>query len=77
MQETRISTRCRSEAPPRLLDLGKEFVAKGATFERQIMNYATFWQLQPVSKKRGLALVLSIASLRTGLAKITFWARIK
>jgi hypothetical protein len=33
-----------------MLDLGKEFVAKGATFERPIMNYATLWQLQPASK---------------------------
>lgn len=30
-----------------MLDLGKEFVAKGATFERPIMNYATLWQLRP------------------------------
>jgi|SRR5580698_7554728 hypothetical protein len=28
-----------------MLDLGKAFVQKGATFERPIMNYATFWQL--------------------------------
>lgn len=28
-----------------MLDLGKPFVAKGATFERPIMNYATLWQL--------------------------------
>jgi hypothetical protein len=28
-----------------MLDLGKEFVAKGAVFERPIMNYATLWQL--------------------------------
>ena len=34
-----------------MLDLGKEFVAKGATFERPIMNYATLWQLQPASKR--------------------------
>jgi hypothetical protein len=33
-----------------MLDLGKEFVAKGATFERPIMNYMTLWQLQPVPK---------------------------
>jgi hypothetical protein len=33
-----------------MLDLGKQFVAKGATFERPIMNYMTLWQLQPVSK---------------------------
>ena len=30
-----------------MLELGKHFVAKGATFERPIMNYATLWQLQP------------------------------
>lgn len=29
-----------------MLDLGKPFIAKGATFERPIMNYATLWQLQ-------------------------------
>jgi hypothetical protein len=29
-----------------MLDLGKPFMAKGATFERPIMNYATLWQLQ-------------------------------
>jgi hypothetical protein len=28
-----------------MLDLGKAFVAKGAVFERPIMNYATLWQL--------------------------------
>jgi hypothetical protein len=28
-----------------MLDLGKPFVEKGATFERPIMNYATLWQL--------------------------------
>jgi hypothetical protein len=33
-----------------MLDLGKEFVAKGATFERPVMNYMTLWQLQPVPK---------------------------
>ena len=33
-----------------MLDLGKQFAAKGATFERPIMNYMTLWQLQPVSK---------------------------
>ncbi|WP_244547141.1 hypothetical protein [Bradyrhizobium sp. Gha] len=33
-----------------MLDLGKEFVAKGATFERPVMNYTTLWQLQPVAK---------------------------
>jgi hypothetical protein len=30
-----------------MLDSGKEFAAKGATFERPIMNYATLWQLRP------------------------------
>jgi hypothetical protein len=30
-----------------MLDLGKEFVAMGATFERPIMNYETLWQLKP------------------------------
>ena len=30
-----------------MLDSGKEFVAKGATFERPIMNYATLWQIRP------------------------------
>jgi hypothetical protein len=34
-----------------MLDLGKEFVAKGATFERPIMNYATLWQLGPETTK--------------------------
>jgi hypothetical protein len=34
-----------------MLDLGKEFVAKGATFERPIMNYMTLWQLQPASTR--------------------------
>ncbi|HUC18388.1 MAG TPA: hypothetical protein VMA37_11975 [Acetobacteraceae bacterium] len=29
-----------------MLDLGKPFAAKGATFERPIMNYATLWQLK-------------------------------
>jgi heme-degrading monooxygenase HmoA len=33
-----------------MLDAGKEFVAKGAMFERPIMNYATLWQWQAVSK---------------------------
>jgi len=28
-----------------MLDLGKSFAAKGATFERPIMNYGTLWQL--------------------------------
>ncbi len=30
-------------------DLGKEFAAKGATFERPIMNYATLWQLRGIA----------------------------
>ena len=29
-----------------MLDLAKPFAAKGATFERPIMNYATLWQLK-------------------------------
>jgi hypothetical protein len=29
-----------------MLELGKAFAAKGATFERPIMNYATLWQLR-------------------------------
>jgi hypothetical protein len=29
-----------------MLDAGKAFVQKGATFERPIMNYATLWQLR-------------------------------
>jgi hypothetical protein len=29
-----------------MLDLGKPFAEKGATFERPIMNYATLWQLK-------------------------------
>ena len=28
-----------------MLDLGKVFVQKGATFERPVMNYLTQWQL--------------------------------
>jgi len=32
-----------------MLDLGKQFVAKGVTFERPIMNYTTLWQLHPLS----------------------------
>ncbi len=28
-----------------MLDLGPEFTAKEATFERPIMNYATLWEL--------------------------------
>ncbi len=34
-----------------MLDAGKEVVAKGATFERPIMNYATLWQLRPSTAK--------------------------
>src|SRR2546421_6097926 len=30
-----------------MLDLGKVFVAKGATFERPIMNYASLWEVAP------------------------------
>ena len=30
-----------------MLDLGKEFVAKGAVFERPIMNYAGLWEVVP------------------------------
>ena len=30
-----------------MLDLGKEFVSKGATFERPIMNYASLWEIEP------------------------------
>ena len=33
-----------------MLDLGKQFVDKGATFERPIMNYMTLWQLQPAPR---------------------------
>jgi phage-related protein len=29
-----------------MLDLGKTFAQKGATFERPIMNYLTLWQLR-------------------------------
>lgn len=29
-----------------MLDLAKPFIAKGATFERPIMNYSTLWQLK-------------------------------
>jgi hypothetical protein len=28
-----------------MLDLGKQYVAEGATFERPIMNYLTQWQI--------------------------------
>jgi hypothetical protein len=30
-----------------MLDLGREFVLKGATFERPIMNYASLWEVEP------------------------------
>jgi hypothetical protein len=30
-----------------MLDLGKTFVAKGAVFERPIMNYDTLWEVEP------------------------------
>lgn len=30
-----------------MLDLGKEFASKGATFERPIMNYASQWEITP------------------------------
>ena len=30
-----------------MLDLGRVFVANGATFERPIMNYATLWRIAP------------------------------
>jgi hypothetical protein len=30
-----------------MLDLGKVFVAKGATFERPIANYASQWEIVP------------------------------
>jgi hypothetical protein len=33
-----------------MLDAGKQFVAKGAVFERPIMNYMTLWQMQPVPR---------------------------
>lgn len=33
-----------------MLDSGKQFVARGATFERPIMNYMTLWHLQPASR---------------------------
>jgi hypothetical protein len=32
-----------------MLDLGKRFAEKGATFERPIMNYITLWQARVVS----------------------------
>jgi hypothetical protein len=30
-----------------MLDLGKVFVAKGAVFERPILNYSTQWEIAP------------------------------
>ena len=30
-----------------MLDLGKDFVAKGARFERPIMNYVSQWEIVP------------------------------
>ncbi len=30
-----------------MLDLGKAFAAKGATFERPIMNYTSLWEIVP------------------------------
>jgi hypothetical protein len=33
-----------------MLDSGKAFVQKGATFERPIMNYLTLWQLRGLSQ---------------------------
>jgi hypothetical protein len=30
-----------------MLDLGKVFTAKGATFERPIANYASLWEIAP------------------------------
>ena len=35
------------EAFQPMLDLGKAFAAKGATFERPIMNYAALWEIVP------------------------------
>ena len=34
-----------------MLDLGRTFAAKGATFERPVMNYATLWQLDPAARR--------------------------
>ena len=34
-----------------MLESGKEFVVRGATFERPIMNYATLWQLRASTTK--------------------------
>ena len=33
-----------------MLDLGKPYVAKGAVFERPIMNYATLWQIEGAAR---------------------------
>jgi hypothetical protein len=30
-----------------MLDLGKEFVSKGAIFERPVMNYTSQWEIAP------------------------------
>jgi hypothetical protein len=30
-----------------MLDLGKVFVSKGATFERPVMNYTSQWEIAP------------------------------
>ncbi len=38
-----------------MLDLGKPFAAKGATFERPIMNYETLWQLKGPAATGGAA----------------------
>lgn len=35
-----------------MLDLGAQFAAKGATFERPIMNYATLWQIEPAKGRK-------------------------
>jgi hypothetical protein len=34
-----------------MLDSGKAFVERGATFERPIMNYATLWQLRGLASR--------------------------
>ncbi|GLQ96156.1 hypothetical protein GCM10007863_05740 [Dyella mobilis] len=38
-----------------MLDLGKPFIEKGATFERPIMNYATLWELHGAAESPGTA----------------------
>jgi hypothetical protein len=38
-----------------MLNLGKPFIAKGATFERPIMNYETLWQLKGSAASGGAA----------------------